>query len=111
MTKTQKKLWTGLIIMALISPLGILLPELFHSGDAWGEWGPGTLEKLLGFVPEGLKQYAELWKAPFPDYNLGGDDPSTTAQVISYIVSGFLGIAIVALVIYIISRFTVKHEK
>ena len=59
MTKIQKKLWTGLLIMALISPVGILLPEIFNSGDTWGEWGAEALEKIIGFVPEGLKKYVE----------------------------------------------------
>jgi len=111
MTKTQKKLWTGLVIMALLSPLGILLPELLHSGSAWGEWGTDALQKLLGFVPEGLKKYADMWKAPVPDYNMGDDDASMTVQVISYIASGLLGIAVVALVIYALSRIVVKNEK
>jgi hypothetical protein len=111
MTKTQKRLWTGLVIMVLLSPLGILLPALFHSGDAWGEWGPGMLEKLLGFLPEGLKKYADIWKAPVTDYNLGGEDASMTVQFISYIASGILGIALVALAIYVITRFVVKNEK
>ena len=56
MTKTQKKLCKGLFIMALLSPLGIILPVIVNSGDAWGEWGMDALEKLLGFVPEGLKK-------------------------------------------------------
>jgi len=111
MTKTQKKLWTGLLIMALLSPLGILLPEMFNSGDAWGEWGTDTLEKLLGYVPEGLKQYADKWKAPVPDYNFGGEGSSMTVQIISYIASGVLGILAVVLVIYVISKVVVKNEK
>jgi len=110
-TKTQKKLWIGLLIMALLSPLGIFLPQLFNSGDAWGEWGTDTLEKLLGYVPEGLRQYAEFWKAPVQDYNLGGEESSLTVQVISYIASGIIGILFVALVIYLISKFVVKNEK
>jgi len=111
MTKTQKRLWAGLVIMALLSPLGILLPEMLNSGAAWGEWGTNTLEKLLGFIPEGMKKYAEIWKAPVQDYNMGGEDASMTVQVISYIASGLLGIAIVALVIYFISKVVVKNEK
>ena len=111
MTKTQKRLWAGLVIMALLSPLGILLPEMFNSGDAWGEWGTDTLEKLLGFVPDGLKKYAEMWKAPVPDYNPGGEDASITVRVISYIASGVLGIVVVALVMYFISKVVVKNEK
>lgn len=111
MTKIQKKLWIGLLIMALLSPLGILLPELFNAGDAWGEWGKDTLEKLLGFVPEGLKKYADLWKAPVPDYNFGGDGASTAVQVISYIASGILGIVVTVLVIYAISKAVMRNEK
>ncbi len=109
MTKTQKKLWIGLVIMALISPLGIILPELLNSGDAWGEWGTDTLEKLLGYVPDGLKKYAEFWKAPVPDYNLGGEESSMAVQVISYIASGLIGILAIAFVIYLISKVVMKH--
>jgi hypothetical protein len=111
MTKTQKRLWTGLLIMALLSPLGILLPEIFNSGGAWGEWGVDTLEKLLGYVPEGLKKYTDLWKAPVPDYNLWEEDTSMAVRVISYIASGIIGILAVVMVIYVISKIMVKNEK
>jgi hypothetical protein len=111
MTKTQKKLWTGLIIMALLSPLGILLPAMFNSDGAWGEWGTETLENLLGYVPEGMKKYADLWKAPVQDYNMGGETAHVAVQVISYIVSGLLGILVVGLAIYLISKVMIKNEK
>ncbi|MDI6800714.1 MAG: hypothetical protein QMD01_01460 [Thermodesulfovibrionales bacterium] len=109
MTAFQKKLWVGLIIMALLTPLGIILPQKFNAGDAWGEWGTDTLEKLLGYVPEGLKKLTDLWKAPLADYSLG-ENPDFARQVISYIISGILGIAIVGLVIYVISRLLVKKS-
>ena len=110
-TKTQKKLWIGLVIMALISPLGIILPELFNSGDAWGEWGTDTLEKLLGYVPDGLKKYAEFWKAPVADYNLGGEESSMAVKVISYMASGVIGILAVFFVIYLISKVVMRNGK
>ncbi len=108
MTRFQKKLWVGLIIMALLSPLGLILPEKFNSGDAWGEWGTDTLEKILGYVPEGLKKLSDLWKAPIADYNLGGENASFAVQIVSYIISGILGIALVGGVVYVISRLLVK---
>ena len=111
MTKSQKKLWTGLLIMALLSPIGLILPRLFNSGDAWGEWGTDTLEKLIGYVPEGLRKYAEFWKAPVPDYNLVGEESSMTVQALSYIASGIIGIIAVALVIYLISKLVIKNGK
>jgi hypothetical protein len=111
MTRFQKKLWIGLAIMALLTPLGIYLPEKFNAGDAWGEWGTDKIQELLGYVPEGLKKMADLWKAPVPDYNLGGENAAFGAQVISYIISGILGIAASFILIYLITKFLVKHEK
>jgi hypothetical protein len=111
MTKFQKKLWIGLLIMALLTPLGILLPEKFNPGEAWGEWGADKLEKLLGYVPDGLKKLADLWKAPIPDYNFGGEDASVTIQVISYVVSGLLGLGACAFIVFLISRLIIKHGK
>ena len=111
MKKFEKKLWLGLLVMALLTPLGIYLPERFKAGDAWGEWGTDTLQELLGYVPEGLRKMAEFWKAPVPDYNFGGENAALSTQAVSYIMSGIIGIAAVALVIYLITKFLVKHEK
>jgi hypothetical protein len=111
MTRFQKKLWIGILIMALFTPLGVLLPEKFKAEEAWGEWGIEKLEKLLGYVPEGLRKLADLWKAPIPDYNFGGDGASMTLQVVSYIASGLLGIGVGAFVVYLVSRFMAKHGK
>ena len=111
MTRFQKKLWIGLLIMALLTPLGILIPEKFKAEGAWGEWGIDKLEKLLGYVPEGLKKLTDFWKAPIPDYNFGGEGTSRTLHVISYIASGLLGIGVCAFVVFVISRFMAKHGK
>lgn len=97
--------------MALLTPVGILLPEMFNAGDAWGEWGTDALEKLLGFVPEGLKKYSDLWKAPVEDYNFGGEESSTSVKLISYIASGIIGILVTVLVIYAISKIVIRNEK
>ncbi len=111
MTRFQKKLWIGLLIMALLTPFGILAPQKFRAEEAWGEWGIEKLEKLFGYVPEGLRKLAGLWKAPIPDYNFGGEGASTTLQTISYVASGLLGIGICVFVVYVISRFIAKHGK
>lgn len=111
MTRFQRKLWLGLLIMALLTPVGLLLPEVFGAGDAWGEWGTDTLLKLLGYIPEGLKKTADFWKAPIADYNLGGENTSMTLQIISYIMSGILGILLVTLAVYLVSRTLMKNGK
>lgn len=111
MKKFEKKLWLGLFIMALLSPLGIILPEKFGAEDAWGEWGLNALEKLLGYVPEGLKRTADIWTAPIPDYNFGGDGALLFAKILSYIVSGIIGIILASVVMIIISKYLFKNEK
>jgi hypothetical protein len=111
MTRFQKKLWIGLLIMAFLTPLGILLPERFKAEGAWGEWDLEKLEKLIGFLPEGLKKWADLWKAPIPDYNLGGEGSSGGIQLLSYVVSGLFGLGLCILVVYLISRFVVRHDR
>ncbi|MGB9700832.1 MAG: PDGLE domain-containing protein [Thermodesulfobacteriota bacterium] len=111
MTPLQKKLWLGLVIMALLTPLGLILPELFEAGEAWGEWGIESLEKLLGYIPEGLKKMSELWKAPIPDYIFGYEEANLTKQVIFYLISGLIGVVMVGGVVYLISRFWIKHER
>jgi cobalt/nickel transport protein len=54
MSAFQKKLLVILAIVALLSPIGIILPEKFKAGDAWGEWSAETIHKLVGFIPERL---------------------------------------------------------
>lgn len=111
MTLFQKKLWIGLIIMALLSPLGIILPEMLNAGDAWGEWGTDTLEKLIGYIPQGLKKLADIWNAPIADYNFGSDDASLAVQIISYIASGVIGIVIMAAIIFAASKFLIRRAQ
>jgi hypothetical protein len=110
MTAFQKKLWIGLLIMALMTPLGILLPKIFKAEEAWGEWGADQVEKLIGYVPEGLKKLADLWRAPLPDYSFGGDDSSLAFQVLSYIISGLIGMAACALGFLLVSRLIAKAK-
>ncbi len=97
--------------MALLTPLGILLPQKFGAEGAWGEWGTDRLEKLFGFVPEGLKKLVGIWKAPVSGYNFGGEGASKTVQVVSYVASGFLGIGACFLILFIIVRLISKHGR
>ena len=96
--------------MALLTPLGILLPEGFNAGEAWGEWGVDKLEKLIGYIPAELGRLVSLWKAPLPDYSVVNENASPLVQALSYIMSGLLGILIVGAVVYVISRFMVKRS-
>ncbi len=110
MTQFQKRLWIGIGIMALLSPIGIILPEKFKAGDAWGEWGTDTMKQMLGYVPAGLGKLSGLWNAPLPDYGFG-EGSAPAVQYIGYIVSGLLGVALAGLIVFLLSKILLKHLK
>jgi len=109
MTTFQKKLWTGIGVMALLTPIGLILPEKFKAGDAWGEWGTDTMKEMLGFVPKGLERLSGLWNPPMPDYSFGGGNAAPAVQYMAYIVSGILGIALVWVAALAIKKILLKR--
>ena len=110
MTTFQKKLWIGLGIMALISPLGLILPDKFKAADAWGEWSAESLKEMLGFVPRGLQRLSDFWSAPLPDYSFGAEHASPAVQFLAYIVSGLLGIGLVVGMVVLIRKFLLNRK-
>jgi hypothetical protein len=106
----SRKLWTGIGILALLSPLGLILPKLFGAGGAGGEWRVDEIKDIAGYVPEGLKRLSTLWSAPVADYAFEGWDRGFKAYV-AYILSGILGVAIVAAVAYILGKILKRGER
>ena len=110
MTAFQKRLIVVLLALAVLSPVGLYLPSLLKAGSAWGEWSAETVARMIGFMPEGLKNAADLWKAPFRDYNLGDTKSSPAAHALSYIFSGIIGVALCILILYGLSKLLVKKK-
>ena len=110
MTAFQKKILVVLIVLAAASPIGIYLPAKFNAGSAWGEWSAETIEKMIGFMPEGLNKTADLWKAPLPGYSLGDDKSPFIVQAVSYVISGVMGIALCLLILYGLSKLLVRKK-
>ncbi|MDQ5987962.1 MAG: hypothetical protein CSYNP_03710 [Syntrophus sp. SKADARSKE-3] len=111
MKSFERKLWIGLAIMALFSPLGVILPEKMDSRGAWGEWNVEALQQMLGYVPEGLRRLTNIWSAPIAGYNFGNEQADLLVKVISYVISGMIGLVAVAIVMYFISRLMIKNGK
>jgi hypothetical protein len=104
--KTAAKLWIGLAVLAALSPLGLLLPEHFKAGDAWGEWGAAALGELSGYIPRGLEKFSALWNAPIPDYAFRGwEERSLMDLSISYIASALIGILACAGLAFLLGKF------
>jgi len=108
--KTTTKLWIGIGILALLSPLGIWLPEHFQAGAAWGEWGTDTIMGMAGYIPQGLERLSSIWSAPIPDYAFKGwEEKGLSHLSFAYIISAAIGIGITALAAVIIARFFAKR--
>jgi cobalt/nickel transport protein len=107
--KITRKLWIGLLILALLTPLGILVPHWFGAGGAWGEWSPEELQQRTGHVPGQLARQAGQWHAPLPDY--GSGHAGLPAQNLWYVISAILGLALVAGLAFLLGRWLARNER
>ena len=109
--KTSTKLWIGIILLIILSPLGLILPEHFKAGAAWGEWGIKEIKEFVGYIPKGLAKLASLWNAPLPDYAFKGWEEEGLAHLsVAYIISAIVGISVVVLVILLIGKKLTKQD-
>lgn len=107
---TTRKLWYGLAVLMIASPLGLLA-----AGTAWGEWGVEDfgsaqarhemLQASSGMAPpavapQGLERLASIWQAPIPDYA----PPFLRSEAFGYILSAVFGCGLILLVCLLASR-------
>ena len=109
--KTVTKLWAGIGILIFLSPLGLILPEYFKAGDAWGEWTADSFKGLVGYLPQGLRKLSSLWNAPIPDYVFKGwKEKGLGYSSFAYSISALLGISVVVCVAILIGKILSKRE-
>lgn len=105
--KSRAKLWIGLLILMILTPLGLLA-----AGTAWGEWGTEEVKGLVGYVPKGLARLADIWHAPLPDYTFRGwEEAPFLKSSIAYIVSALVGVAITVAIVYLLGKFLASKEE
>ena|SRR5271157_5455487 len=93
--RTTTKLWVALGTLAILSPIGLYLPQKFKAGSAWGEWGADEMKTLVGYVPSGLEKLSSVWKAFLPDYAFKGMAHASFGHLsMAYIVSAVVGIVL-----------------
>lgn len=107
--KVITKFWIGLGVLIALSPLGLILPEYFKSGKAWGEWGVDEIQKLAGYIPKGLAKLSSLWKAPLQNYKFGGlQEKGLLHPGFTYIISAVIGVILIAVTVLIIGKWLAK---
>lgn len=95
---TLRRLWSGIALLAILSPLGVVFPAAFGAGGAWGEWSAGELGRMLGYLPAGMGGIAGIWRAPLAGYSLpGGEGLGLPVQGVVYALSALLGIGAILL--------------
>lgn len=109
--KITTKLWIGLALLIALSPLGLILPEHFKAGAAWGEWGVEEMVQLVGYIPKGLEKLAGAWSAPIPDYAFKGwEEKGLPHLSFAYIISAVVGIGATVICVIIIGRMLTKKD-
>ena len=97
-TKKSKPIWGLLVGLICLTPLGLLA-----TGTAWGEWGGDEIASVvsggsaLGYTPEGMANGFNL-SVLIPDYSVSG-----VPEVLGYLISALLGVAILVIIFKIIS--------
>ena len=96
-------LWVGLIVLALLAPIGLLA-----AGTAWGEWGADEITEQPGVtaVPQGLETLGSLWNAPLPDY----DAPQLGNSNVAYVLSAAVGIILVTIVVWLFAQLLLSRK-
>jgi hypothetical protein len=107
----QQKLFLGLLALALLTPLGIILPRLFHAEETWGEWDTGHLRGVLGYVPERLARGAHIWHAPVAGYTFSQEGACLASRLFSYVIAGLAGLVLIALAVVLLARIGHTHER
>jgi len=107
---TIQRLWIAIGILALLSPLGVLIPKWLGAGGAWGEWGGDEIRTITGYIPAGMKRLADRWKAPLPDYALPGQSNGLLGESVGYVLAAIIGIAFTAGAMYILSRLLTRKD-
>ena len=97
-----RALWTGLAVMIVLVPLGMLAP-----GTAWGEWGAQALaSRGLAFIPEGLAKLSGLWSAPMAGYDL----PALKNSNLAYILSGIVGTIVIGIIVWLFTMLATARK-
>lgn len=98
---TTRRLWLGLAVLMILSPLGLLA-----TATAWGEWAPEdfatehaaiTAQSLNHaaptVAPSGMAQLASIWTSPMPDYA----PAFMHSEAFGYMLSAFVGTGLIVL--------------
>lgn len=110
MNSFRRKLLIGLIILAILSPLGIILPSLFHSKQPFAEAPVDSVKKEMGYEQKELINDSKSYSAPLEDYELGNTHNSILRKSIYYLISGMGALLLIGAGTYWLQKNVKKNE-
>lgn len=99
----MRRYWIGLVVLAMLTPLGSLA-----EGTAWGEWGTDELETVFGYIPQGIEQASSWWTAVFPDYIISSLGEGEIAGKAGYFLSAVLGSGLIYIATSLYGRLLLR---
>jgi hypothetical protein len=109
--KITTKLWIGLGALAVLSPIGLYLPDKFKAGNAWGEWDVEKIKELAGYMPSGFEKLSSIWNAAMPNYAFKGwENMGLKHLSLAYIVSAIVGIGLCVGLSFVLGKVLSKKE-
>jgi cobalt/nickel transport protein len=107
-----RKYWIALLAIAVLTPVGLFLPQILKAGSAWGEWGIEEIRQMIGYAPAGMEKEAGRWNAPLPGYGYpGGGNVLPSRQGLAHILSAVVGIAACGAGGYLLARWLARRRR
>lgn len=103
--RRYKPVLLALLVMTVLTPLGLIA-----TGTAFGEFGTDEIKDMLGYLPNGMARLSDRWNALMPDYSLPLFGNGQAASVGGYLLSAVVGIAVVGLLIFLLSKLLAKKK-
>ncbi|HXY88845.1 MAG TPA: hypothetical protein VEG44_10420 [Candidatus Acidoferrales bacterium] len=101
MDKVLKRLLIALVVLIILVPIGLLAT---YGGEAYGEWSPDSLQKLVGYVPAGLQSISGLWNAPLSGYGTPATPPGFFGDSLGYYLSAVVGVVIIGGAVFLLGK-------
>jgi cobalt/nickel transport protein len=98
-------------VLAVLSPVGLYLPEIFKAGSAWGEWGTEELKNICGYIPAGMERLSHNWNGIMPGYTFHGwNNTGMIHNSLGYIIAALLGISLCLSASFLIGKFLSRKD-
>jgi cobalt/nickel transport system permease protein len=113
-TSSPRRLWLGVALLMLLTPLGILA-----AGKAWSEWSPAEFTAAgsqaqvaaaatmpAATIPAGMQRLANLWTAPFPAYA----PTFVKSAAFGYLLSAMFGVGFLLALSLLVQRYLERRR-